>query len=675
MTQHRQLAAIMFTDIEGYTALMQRDEKEAVQLRDRHRNTFEATTEAYNGKIIQYFGDGTLSTFKSTVEAVNCAIEIQEAFRQDPAIPVRIGIHVGDIIQSKDDIIGDAVNLASRIESCAIPNSILVSDKVHDQLRSHPEIKAKFIDAFEFVNVEHAVPVFAIANEGLSIPKREHIKGKLKKAPRPSRKRSIIKYVGFAVILLLLLALANKIGLYDIKFTQNTNSIAVLPFDNLSFDNDAVIFRDGVTQDILTRLAKVKDLHVISKTSVIGYAETEKKVSQIAKELGVSYILTGTIQKAGEQVRISTQLVEASSDKNIWVDKYDVTITDIFKVQSEVSSKIVDALKITLTADEQSRIAKVTEYDLEAYKYYLQGLNEADKRELESILKSIDLFKKAIEIEPEYGEAYAEIANSIYLQTYYGDIGHVEAGKEARAYLDQAEKIDPNISRIYSVRGLIYNIEGDWSLAKASFEKAIALAPNDKTARQQYANLFYYSKDYEQQLEQAQIAYSLDPLSFVTANSYFTALLTNKKYTQAEDLIKKIEAEGINNNQSVIHRSYFRLYMDLRDYEKVIYHTEKIVDEYSIFNRFLGYCYGKVGDTVGAKRMIADIYERTPEIYKSHQLAVVYSGLQQTDSVLFHLDTIRNKRTDLLSRDLGTFFEYLKDDPGFNERLKQHGLK
>ena len=195
MHQNRQLAAIMFTDIEGYTSLMQQDEGIAIAVRDKHRGIFDDTTSAFHGEIIQYFGDGTLSVFKSTVEAVECAIEMQLAFVSEN-IPVRIGIHVGDIVYSEDDIIGDAVNVASRIESCASAGSILISDKVHDQIRSHRHIKTQFLDAYELKNVDSALPLFAVANDGLSIPDAKEIKGKLKegnnseKITKTGRKRS-----------------------------------------------------------------------------------------------------------------------------------------------------------------------------------------------------------------------------------------------------------------------------------------------------------------------------------------------------------------------------------------------------------------------------------------------------------------------------------------------------
>jgi class 3 adenylate cyclase len=179
MSKKRQLAAIMFTDIEGYTSLMQQDEGIAISLREKHREIFVRSTMKFRGKIIQYFGDGTLSVFKSSVEAVESAIEMQLSFILEN-IPVRVGIHVGDIVYSEEDIIGDAVNVASRIESCAVAGSILISDKVHDQIRSHRHIESKFLDAYELKNVESALPLFAISNDGLVVPDQKGIKGKLK---------------------------------------------------------------------------------------------------------------------------------------------------------------------------------------------------------------------------------------------------------------------------------------------------------------------------------------------------------------------------------------------------------------------------------------------------------------------------------------------------------------
>ncbi len=677
MSQQRRLAAIMFTDIEGYTSLMHLDEKKAVDMRERHRNIFKRITAKHNGNIIQYFGDGTLSTFKSSVGAVECAIELQHFFSQDPKIPVRIGIHVGDIIYKNDDIIGDAVNVASRIESCAVSGSILISDKVHDQLRSHKHISTEFLDAYELKNVEDAMPIFAITNSELVVPKPEDVKGKLKaESHRQNKSKSYKRTASILGIILLVVASTFLYFQYAKKDTAVLDySIAVLPFDNMSTEADFEIFTDGVTEDILTQLSKLKKLHVISRTSIMQYKNTKKTIPEIAKELGVSYILEGSIRKNGDRIRVAAQLINANGDGHIWAENYDKTLTDIFAIQTEVSNEIVDALQLNLSFEEKQLLTIIPTKNIEAYKLLLTGRKEADKRTRQSIAKSILLYKEALALDQNYAEAYAEIANSIYLETYYAGRDPEQAADLANEYLDKAEEISTKISRIYSVRGVIYNIEGKPNEAKKAFEKAIALSPNDLTARHQFSTFYYYTRQYEKQLEQAKIAYSLDPLSFATANSYFTALTANKKYDEAERLMKNIEENSDENNQFVINRSYFRLYSEQGHYKKTIIPLKEMVKKENVFNRFLGYAYAKTGDTINAYKTIDVIREKANELEKSHQLAVVYAGLKVTDSVLYYLDTIRNKQTRTFRRERKDYFEYLQNEPRFIKLLEDHGIE
>ena len=677
MSKKRLLAAVMFTDIEGYTSLMSHSEEDALQIRERHRSTFENTTAAYNGEIVQYFGDGTLSIFTSAVEAVQCAIELQSAFLQDPKIPIRIGIHVGDILYTKDDIVGDAVNIASRIESCAVAGSVLISDKVHDQIRNHHEIKAKFIDAYELKNVEHAMPLFAITNDGLVVPKREDIKGKLKESTEDRAKRTLNKKS--FIIYTLSLALIALSVLAFFHFTKSHKisddlSIAVLPFDNLSEDKESLFFSDGITEDILTQLSKLKDLRVISRTSVLQYRDSKKTIPEIAKELGVSYILEGSVRTYKDDIRITAQLIDAKTDEHLWSENYDKKLSNVFGVQTEVSNEIVDALQINLSFEELQNLKVVSTENIEAYKLFVEGREEADKRKKESIAKSILLYKDAIALDPNYAVAYAEIANSIYLETYYSGRDPQEAAELANSYLDKAEKINDKVSRIYTVRGLINNTYRNYDVAEANFKKAIKLSPNDLTARRQYATFFIYTGQPEKQLEQAEIAYRLDPLSFSTSNSYFEALLSNKEYERAKTLLEEIESREVDNNPFIINKSFFRLYMDQDKYKEAIPYLELIAKKESAYNRFLGYCYVKTGDTINAYRTIDSIKKNSLAREKSHHLAVVFAGLKQTDSVLFYLDTIRNDQSRRLRRENQSFFSYLKNDNRFQTILKMHGI-
>ena len=674
MAQKRQLAAIVFTDIKGYTALMQKDERSSVELRANHRRIFETTTQEYSGKIIQYFGDGTLSTFSSSVEAVRCSIELQRQFIE-ANIPVRIGIHVGDIIQTDNDIIGDAVNVTARIESCAISGSVIISDKIHDQIRSHPEIEATFLNAYELKNVADAIPLFAISNDGLKVPTPDQIKENLTgHQPKTVKKPSLKKILAILIAIIGLLFLADYLALFDFKSTDSEKSIAVLPFDNLSTDDDSEIFRDGITYDILNRLSHFEDLHVISQTSVKKYKESDMTVPEIAKELGVTYILEGSIRKYGDEVRITSQLINAQADEPVWVNDYDRTLTDILEIQSEIASNIVNELKLNISFEQEQIFNKVSTQNIAAYKLFLKGREEADKRNSTSIANSIELYQQAIDIDPSYAEAYAEIANSIFLQTYYGNADPTIASEKAQTYLSKAEGIDDKIARVHTVKGLLYNHTKQFDKAEEAFKKAIAIAPNDVTARHQYATFFYYTGQYEKQLEQTKIAYGLDPLSFASASSYFSALTYNKKFDEAAKLIEDISQQHTEADEFVINRLYMRLYMAKPDFNKAIAPTAYLSSKDKNYYRFLGYSYAKTGDTINAHRIIDSIQQMPPHRMKNHRIAVIFAGLEQSDSVFYYLDTARNK-SQFFDNEAINYFDYLKDDPGYLKLRKEHGIE
>ncbi|WP_162558650.1 adenylate/guanylate cyclase domain-containing protein [Robertkochia solimangrovi] len=675
MAEKRQLAAIMFTDIEGYTKLMHQNESEAVLIREKHREIFNTLTGKYNGKIIQYFGDGTLSIFRSSVEAVACAIEMQQAFQESPVIPVRIGIHVGDIITSKDDIIGNAVNIASRIESCAIPGSVLISDKVHDQTRNHEQFEFKFLDAYELKNVEGTMPIFALANKGLTIPDAKKIKGKLRSGSIRSGRPKKLSRGGLILIISLLIALASIIYVEYLRpaAREGDFSIAVLPFKNLSNQLENDIFSDGITEDILTQLSKLKDIHVISRTSVMHYKNSSKTIPEIAKELGVNYVLDGSLRKFGNDIRVSAQLIDARNDEHIWADNYDRTLVNILSVQAEVAQKIAMALELNISNEDIENLATIPTENIQAYEFFLKGRNEADKRTRESIAKSIEYYEKAIAIDTNYAEAYAEIANSTFLQTYYGGADPEEATEKAEIYLRKAEKLNNKLTRIYTVKGLLLNHQKQYEAAKEAFEKAISLSPNDVTARYQYATFFYYTDQYERQLEQAEIAYKLDPLSFAAATNYFSALIFNAKYKDAEDLIGKIENEYEEADRFTMNRLYMRLYMSKPDYKKAIPVLTELAEDDPAYFRFLGYSYGQTGDTLSALKTIKEIKAKDGSRLENHRIAVVFAGIELNDSVYYYLDTTRNKTT-LFNDDHLYFFNYLKGTERYNQLLKEHGI-
>jgi adenylate cyclase len=274
----RMLAAIMFTDMVGYTALMQQDEAKAKEKRDRHRKVLDELVTSHQGRILQFYGDGTLSIFGSAIEAVNCAVEIQKELRKDPYIPIRIGIHSGDIVYEDEGVYGDGVNVASRIENLSVAGGVLLSEKVYDEIQNHPYLKAVYVGKHNLKNVMRPVKIFAVTTDGLTIPTIQEIAAK-----------------------------SNGGG----------KSIAVLPFVNMSGDPENEYFSDGITEEILNALTKVDGLLVTSRTSSFVFKGKNEDIRQIGEKLNVTHVLEGSVRRAGNKVRITAQLINTSDGYHI----------------------------------------------------------------------------------------------------------------------------------------------------------------------------------------------------------------------------------------------------------------------------------------------------------------------------------------------------------------------
>src|SRR5215204_6134898 len=337
----RQLAAIMFSDMAGYTALMQQNEQLAKVKHKRLKEVLEASVSVHQGKILQYYGDGALTIFSSAIDGVNCAIEIQRALQLEPKVDLRIGIHTGDVSIENETIYGDGVNLASRVESLAVPGSIFISEKVFDEISNQENLKTREMGYFEFKNVQRPVRVFAITNTGIIVPPREALQGKTK---------------------------------------QPTNRLAVLPFVNMSADPENEYFSDGITEELLNALTKVEGLQVTSRTSAFAYKGKHDDVRDIGIKLNVDKILEGSVRKSGNRVRITAQLINAADGYHLWSENYDRNLTDIFAVQEEISRIIANKLRENLTASAQAEtLVKVPTQNLEAYTLFLKGLHFHNK--------------------------------------------------------------------------------------------------------------------------------------------------------------------------------------------------------------------------------------------------------------------------------------------------------
>src|SRR5258706_2961593 len=315
MRQSRQLAAIMFADIAGYTGMMQEDEVQALQLRSKLKKKLESEVNIHNGRMLEFRGDGALCSFTSAIEAVRAALALQLDMQPSPLVPVRIGMHTGDVVIDGDNIYGDGVNIASRMESFAVPGSIFISGKVYDDIKNQKDIHAVSLGKYALKNVKEEIEIFVISNPGILIPEMYSLEGKGQKILQ--------------------------------------RSILVLPFVNMSTDAEQEYFSDGLTEELILNLSRIKDIRVISRTTSMRYKATTKDIKTIGKEAGVSYIIEGSVRKYGNDLRITAQFLDANQDTHLWAETFRGTMEDIFDMQENVSAKIVEALRMQLTNEEK----------------------------------------------------------------------------------------------------------------------------------------------------------------------------------------------------------------------------------------------------------------------------------------------------------------------------------
>ena len=364
----------------------------------------------HGGEVIQFVGDGTFCWFDSAIEAVNAAIEIQKVLELEDEVNLRIGIHIGDVVVEGDEVYGDGVNVASRIEPLAKPGGICVSHQVYENIKNQTGLSITSLGKKELKNVDEEMEVFAVAKSSEPASVTPAVA-----QSTPISNKINMKWIAITAALTLLVIIGLKVD-FATKVAESTEkpnslSIAVLPFTNMSADPENEYFADGITEDILTQLSKIKSLDVISRTSIMQYKNTTKSLRQIGKELGVATILEGSVRRGGNRVRITAQLIDTETDKHLWAETYDRDLDDIFAIQSDVAKKIATALKASLTPEEEKRIDKKPTENLEAYDYYLRGSEYANRSYLESdFLIALNMLQKAVELDPEFALAYARIS-------------------------------------------------------------------------------------------------------------------------------------------------------------------------------------------------------------------------------------------------------------------------
>lgn len=609
----RQLTAIMFTDMVGYTALMQEDERRAKLSRDRQREVLERSVSRFDGKVLQYYGDGTLSVFSSAVSAVEAAIAIQEALHaMSPPIPMRIGIHTGDVVHDENGVFGDGVNVASRIEGLGVPGSVLISGKVYDEVKNQPGILTRGLGAFNLKNIRHPMRVYAIANKGLDVPPEAAVR-----SDRAARSRSI----------------------------------AVLPFVNMSSDPENEFFSDGITEEIINALTRVNGLQVTARTSSFAFKNKNEDVRAIAEKLGVTHVLEGSVRKAGDRVRVTAQLISAVDGYHVMSEVYDGSLDDIFALQDEISLRIVqhlaDRLGPVRTAPEDSSKADTLvqghSHDSEAYAEYLRGRHAFARWSPHGARDAIAHYERSIRLDPDCALPYSGLSKAY---VFLGATGHMPADHAypaAERAATKALELEEHGGEAHAAMGVVRLFQHrDWTGAYESFQKALSLTPGSAETHQLYAMYLRALGDAEAAVEEAQAALQLDPLSPPIRLAHAETLMTAGDLDDAQRELELLIAEEPTFRAAIEVLGWVKLLGG--DLEGALASFETLPELAG--HRFAGasargLAYALLGREDDARRMLELLRARAqlePDVALSLDFALVHQGLGEIDEAFRYLE-------------------------------------
>ena len=638
----RRLAAIMYTDMVGYTALNQKSEDLAQQLLEMHRSIVRPFFPKHNGREVKTMGDSFLVEFASALEAVRCAFDIQQSMHEmntgralEKQIQLRIGVHLGDVIHRENDVYGDAVNIASRIEPLAPPGGICVTQQVYDHVRNKFEFPLLSLGRKELKNVGEHVEIFKVVT-----PWEEQ------------------------------------------TATKNSSSlprdrIAILPFANMSPDPNDQYFADGMTEEIISTVSGIGQLSVISRTSVMRYKGTNKSVEEIGRELKAGSVLEGSFRKAGNRIRVTTQLIDVAEDKHLWAQSYDRNMDDVFEVQSDVAKQVADALRVKILSSEMARIDRKPTENATAYTLYLKGRSLWNKRGIEDLKQARGFFEQAVREDPDFASGYVGIADcSILLRNNWG-LDREANLENAKMMLAKALSLDPSLAEAHATKGMVLWNECKLSQAEEEFRKAIELRPSYATAHQWYFQLLGSQLKDGEGMHLIEKALELDPLSPIINAAYGDYFFSRRDYRNALELYKRAAELGMVSAHVYMALAYGRLKMfpEMRR-EKAIA-SAKAKESFPMI---------EIGDEAffawmedekeKLKSLLPQLEAHLSQTGRDYvDLAAMYFHLGDKDKGFESLEKAYVESNNLSEIKRSEFFDTIRTDPRYLDLLKRLGLR
>ena len=674
-----EIGHVLFVDIVGYSKLLINEQRALLDtLNQIIRNTDEFRSAETAGLLIKIpTGDGMALVFYNSPESpVECALEISRALKEHPQLQLRMGVHSGPVsgvvdVNERANIAGAGINLAQRVMDCGDAGHILLSKRVAEDLDHYGHWQPHLHDLGE-CEVKHGVRLHVVNlfTEDLGNPQFP------KKFQSLKKRSARVRWAGMTAALFALAAIIAGIAIFSRYRVRSTpvaseKSIAVLPFDNLSRDPENAYFSEGIQDEILTRLAKIAELKVISRTSTQRFKSSPGDLPQIAQQLGVANILEGSVQKPSDQVRVNVQLIHAATDTHLWADTYDRKLTDVFAVESEIAKTVAERLQAKLTGTAEHVLASRPTENPEAHQLYLKGRYFWNKRTTENLKKAIDFFEQAIAKDPAYAVAYSGLADAHAVLPYYAATSPKDDAGKALAAAGKAVKLDDSLAEAHTslANALVLNLQ--FSDAVPEFQRAIELNPNYATAHHWYGELLQNDGRTDEALAELRRAHELDPLSLVINSVLGSTLIVAGQDDAAIDQLQKTIA--MDPNFDLAHWFLGQAYEDkgrvteaIQEYEKAI----KLNSDPTVLAS-LARAHALAGDNEIAGKILADLTNQSKQRYiPAYPLAVVHLALGNKDEALRLLE---KSYEDLAPFDTGVFgsikidrrLDALRGDPRF----------